>query len=352
MMEGGKRPTSKVQRPTFNGEARGLRFSVPASAGGKVAISPYPDLARTWFFRMLVMLAGVGLLTGCARTERPEVVVYTSQDQEYSELILRDFTRETGIDVRAVYDSEAVKTVGLANRLLAERKHPQCDVFWSNEELRTRLLAAREVFDESGWQAFGYRSRRLVINTNLIAAADAPKSVSELTNRVWRGKVALAFPMFGTTATHFLALRQEWGAARWQGWCRALVANQPLVVDGNSVVVKLVGKGEAAIGLTDADDIQAGRREGLPVAALPLQGELLLIPNTVGIVRGAPHPVEARQLVAYLQRPEVLRKLVTLNALEGADASTAGSPTLRPQWNAMVAGLEAATAELKEIFLR
>jgi iron(III) transport system substrate-binding protein len=131
------------------------------------------------------------------------VVVYTSQDQVYAEPILNEFNRQTGIKVRAVYDSEAVKTVGLANRLLAERTHPQCDVFWSNEELRTRQLAAQNVFRETNaWQGVGYRSRRLVVNTNLLTAASAPRAFSELTNLTWRGKVALAYPLFGTTATH------------------------------------------------------------------------------------------------------------------------------------------------------
>ena len=36
--------------------------------------------------------------------------------------------------------SEAVKTVGLANRLLAEMNHPQCDVWWSNEAFDRVLL--------------------------------------------------------------------------------------------------------------------------------------------------------------------------------------------------------------------
>ncbi|MEO6036036.1 MAG: hypothetical protein ABIQ35_12340, partial [Verrucomicrobiota bacterium] len=45
------------------------------------------------------------------------VVVYTSQDQTYAEPIFQNFTKQTGIKVLPVYDSEAVKTVGLVNRL-------------------------------------------------------------------------------------------------------------------------------------------------------------------------------------------------------------------------------------------
>src|SRR5262249_40609174 len=157
-----------------------------------------------------------------------------------------------------------------------------------NEELRTRQLAAHNVFRETNaWSAVGFRSRRLVINTNRLSVQLAPKRLTELTNATWRSKIALAYPLFGTTATHFLALRQQWGPASWAPWCRALQANQPFVVNGNSVVVQLVGRGEAWLGLTDSDDIAAGQREGLPIMALATDEYTLLIPNTVAVVRSA-----------------------------------------------------------------
>ncbi|MBI3417418.1 MAG: extracellular solute-binding protein [Verrucomicrobia bacterium] len=289
------------------------------------------------------------------KTEKAKliVIVYASQDQIFAEPILAEFTKQTGIKVRAVYDSEAVKTVGLANRLLAERNHPQCDVFWSNEELRTRQLAAQNVFRETnGGAAFGYRSRRLVVNTNLLPLAAAPRSLLELTNANWRGKVALAYPLFGTTATHFIALRQHWGDARWQEWCRALATNKPFLVDGNSMAVKLVAKGEAWLGLTDSDDIAAEQREGAPIAALPLTDESLLIPNTVAVTRNAPHPLPAQKLFEFLQRPEIVNQLVGQNALEGVTHMNVTAKTLEPDWARVLAELDATTAKLKEIFLR
>lgn len=282
-----------------------------------------------------------------------EVVAYCAQDQVYAEPIFRDFEKRTGTKVLAVYDSEAVKTVGLANRLLAERHHPQCDVFWGNEELRTRQLAAAGVFRQTnGWAAFGYRSRRLVVNTNLLPVAAAPCSLLELTNTAWRGKVAMAYPQFGTTATHFHALRQLWGDTLWLTWCRALAANQPLLVDGNSVVVKTVGHGAASLGLTDSDDIAAGQSEGWPVAAVPVNAETLLIPNTVAVTRDAPHPEVAQRLFRYLQQREVAQQLVAAAALEGASAGAMNTPTLVPRWNVLLANLEDTTAKLNTIFLR
>ena len=108
-----------------------------------------------------------------------------------------------------------------------------------------------------------------------------------------------------------------------------LAANKTLLVDGNSVVVKMVGRGEAWIGLTDSDDIAAGQEEGLPVAPLPMSEETLLIPNTVAVVRGAPHPEAAQRLFEYLQRRDVVQQLVAAHALEGFSASWSRLPRSR-----------------------
>lgn len=310
------------------------------------------SIRRCVSFIFLLSLAGL-LVWGCQRKEERTVVIYTSQDQVYAEPILAEFARRTGVRVKAIYDSEAVKTVGLVNRLLAERNHPQCDVFWNNEELRTRQLAAQGIFREpNGWVALGFRSRRIVINTNHLTFGSAPRSVVEFTNARWRGKAAIAYPMFGTTATHFMALRQLWGESNWENWCRALQANQPFLVDGNSLVVKMVGSGEAWIGLTDSDDVAAEQREGLPVACVPISDETLLIPNTVAVVRDASHPHEANALFEYLQLPEVLDKLVVAHALEGASSPSIAAPNLKVDWEALLGDLGEATTNLSQIFLR
>jgi iron(III) transport system substrate-binding protein len=304
---------------------------------------------------ILCLLACAAFLwAGCGKSGPQTVIVYTSQDEVFAEPIFREFEAQTGIQVRPVYDSEAVKTVGLVNRLLTEQNNPQCDVFWNNEEFRTRQLAARDVFRQTnGWTHLGYRTRRLVINTNLLPAANAPRAFSDATNALWRGKVALAYPLFGTTATHFLALRQYWGDEAWQKWCRALAANQPFLVDGNSVVVKQVARGEAWFGFTDSDDIAGAQREGFPVAPLPVTEETLFVPNTVGVIRNGPHPEAAQLLFEFLSDPKVSQMLVELRALEGATLDPARAATgLQVDWDALLRDLDTATEEMKQIFLR
>ena len=100
------------------------------------------------------------------------------------------------------------------------------------------------------------------------------------------------------------------------------------------------------------DRCAAGQREGLPIAAMPISGDTLLIPNTVGVIRNAPHADPAQKLFEYLQQPAVLERLIQANALEGKSVDELKTPTLKADWSELVRELNATTAKLKEIFLR
>lgn len=67
---------------------------------------------------LFVAAAFISGLTAC--TKQQTVVVYVSEDQVFSEPILKDFEKETGIQVKVVYDTEESKSTGAMNRLLAE----------------------------------------------------------------------------------------------------------------------------------------------------------------------------------------------------------------------------------------
>jgi ABC-type thiamine transport system substrate-binding protein len=84
-------------------------------------------------------------LWSCRQAPKGQVIVYTSLDQVFSGPILKRFESEPGITVKALYDTEAAKTVGLVNRLIAEKERPQADVFWSSEIARTLVLKKKGV---------------------------------------------------------------------------------------------------------------------------------------------------------------------------------------------------------------
>jgi iron(III) transport system substrate-binding protein len=269
------------------------------------------------------------VLACCTKTDQKEVVIYTSVDQIFSEPILSDFEKNTGIKVKAVYDVEASKTVGLVNRLLSEKGHPQCDVFWNSEVGRTIFLKQKGIFtlytslsakdipfqfkDKDGyWTGFAARARVLVYNTNLLKPSDLPKSIFDLTKVQWKGKVAMGYPVFGTTATHMAALYATLGQERTETFLKALKANEVVIVDGNSVVRDMVVEGQLPIGFTDTDDVNVAIQAGKPVKMIyPDRDGLgtLLIPNTVALIHHAPHPEQGKKLIDYLLSREVESKL-------------------------------------------
>src|ERR1700746_2957022 len=77
--------------------------------------------------------------------QTPVVVVYVSPDQVFSEPILRDFEKDTGVKVRAIYDTEETRSAGAMNRLIAEKNNPQADVYCANEPIRAEVLRQRGI---------------------------------------------------------------------------------------------------------------------------------------------------------------------------------------------------------------
>src|SRR6266540_4071336 len=69
------------------------------------------------------------------------VVVYSSADKEFAQLVFKAYEQKTGVKVLPLYDTEETKTAGLTARLVAEKAHPKADVFWSSDTSRALALA-------------------------------------------------------------------------------------------------------------------------------------------------------------------------------------------------------------------
>lgn len=286
--------------------------------------------ATRWVFVGSWSVIVIGALAaGCHRgTDEPQVVVYSALDREFAEPVLQKFEQRSGIRVRAKYDVESTKTVGLANALLQERGRPRCDVFWNNEMLHTLRLDAQGMLDEyasperihfpepyrspeSHWFGIAARARVLIVNIEKVLPAERPDSIENLVDPRWKGQVGIAKPLFGTTATHAAVLFAYWGEDRARTWFQKLSENAR-ILSGNRQVALDVASGRLAFGLTDTDDAIAEVERGAPVAIVfpDQQGfGTLRIPNSVAVIRGAPHLVQARQLVDFLLSADVETRL-------------------------------------------
>lgn len=284
-----------------------------------------------------VCLPLLAMITGCRKqgdeavVPKREVVVYTALDRGFSEPILTEFTKRTGINVLPKYDTESTKTVGLANLIRAERARPRCDVFWNNEILNTLRLKAEGLLEpcdppeaanypdawkdpEKYWYGFAARARVIIVNTELVTDEGFPASIHDLADPRWKGKTGIAKPLFGTTASHIACLFASLGEERATAYLDALKSNEVQIHGGNKGCATSVAGGNAAFALTDTDDAIIEVEAGKPVRIVYPDSKVdgigtLFLPNTLAIVKGAPHRAEAEELVNYLLSAEVEQRL-------------------------------------------
>ncbi len=289
----------------------------------------FPSVDRRRF------LAAALLAAGCSRKPPADrVVLYCAQDREFAEGILADFRASAGLDVAAKYDTEAQKSVSLFEEINAERDRPRCDVFWNNEVLNTVRLRRAGLLepitaalgdypegtrpDDHLWRAFAARPRVLIVNTALVPAAERPRNLLDLIDPKWSGRLAMAKPQFGTTATQAACLFDVLGEDAAKAFYRGLRANGVAILAGNKPVAQAVADGRYAVGLTDSDDAIGEIDAGRPVVLVlpdrdgntdhPRLGTLV-IPNTLAVIRGGPNPAGAQALVRELLAPATEQRL-------------------------------------------
>ena len=331
-------------------------------------------------FFLLLTLATLVVPQRSTAQDKGQVVVYTALDREYSEPILKKFEERTGVKVMPVYDAESVKTVGLVNRLLAEKQRPRCDVFWNNEIVRSIQLkkegltapydspsakdipAAMKDADHH-WTGFAARARVLLVNKRMLPnEGEWPTTVEALTDPKWRGKAAFSKPLFGSMSTHAAVIWANAGPEKAQKFWEATLKNAVLV-DGNAQVRDAVVGGEVPWGITDSDDAFGAVTDGAPVAIIypksdPAGPGTLFFPNTLVLIKNSPNQDNGRKLIDFLLSPEVEKLLAESRSaqipLHPGIAPPKGLPNLKPEqilkvdWEKTYESLAPSAAFLKD----
>ena len=268
------------------------------------------------------------LFWGCSDSPQNSLTVYVSEDQVFSESLLKDFEKETGITINAIYDTEESKSTGVMNRLIAEKNHPQADVYWANEPIRAEVLRQKgiltpyqsphahgidAIFKDKNhyWTGFSARIRVIIVNRD---ANLYPSSIWDYTNPKYRGKSVLANPLFGTTTAHISALFSVLGDVKGRAFLEQLKSNGVAISTSNGESADFVASGTYAFSLVDSDDAVARLRQGRAIEIVyPDQKEdevgIFVVPNAVMMIKGSPHPRLAQKLIDYLLSKESEKKL-------------------------------------------
>src|SRR5229473_109544 len=199
-------------------------------------------MARANLLTISLFLPFALLLAGCGGSQKDRVVLYCAQDEEFAEAILRNFHNRTGLQVDTKFDTEADKSVSLYTELIHEKSRPRCDVHWNNEILATIRLQRQGLLEpytpdsalsypatawakDFTWHAFAARARIILVNTQLVKDAYRPHGLLDLADPRWRGRVAMAKPQYGTSATQATCLFEVMGPENAKNFYLALRNN-------------------------------------------------------------------------------------------------------------------------------
>ncbi len=279
------------------------------------------------FIVSVLVLCSFLFAAGCGQKDRNEVVVYVSEDQVFSEPILKDFEGDTGIRVKAVFDTEEAKSTGVMNRLIAEKDNPQADVYWANEPIRAIVLKQKGISEkyfstnaegipanfkdpQGYWTGFSARARVLVVN----AEGEVPSSIFDYIDERWGNKGVVANPLFGTTTSWVAALFTIWSEDKAKNFMEKMKQNGTKISTSNGESTMLVANKEFVFSLVDSDDATNAIRDGKPVRQVyPDQEDgglgCLVLPNAAVLIKGGPNPENGRKFIDYILSSQTERKL-------------------------------------------
>ncbi len=273
------------------------------------------------------------LFLSCSRDDDKNVVVaYIALDMDLSMPILAEFEKQTGIKVLAKFDDELTKTTGLVNAIIGMKDNQKADVFWNNEivqSIRLKLAGITEECkpenakdipaeykdNEGHWFGFAARSRVILINKKRFAEkfgnAEYPTCFTDLYDEKWGAEAAYATPLTGTNAAHFAAIYTKLGEKEAVKKFKELKNTKIGIKTSNGQTMREVRDGQLSWCWTDTDDAakaitEKGDELKMIYASTWDKGSgALVLPNTICLLKNAPHKEAAVKFINFILSKEV-----------------------------------------------
>jgi iron(III) transport system substrate-binding protein len=207
----------------------------------------------------------VSSLAGCANETTPTtgtetITVYSGRAEDLIAPLLDQFTEETGIAVEVRYAGSAE----LAAQILEEGNNVRADVFLSQDAGALGALTEAGVFKklnsditdlvdekyraaDNTWVGVSGRSRVLSYNPAMVSESKLPKSVFDLADPAWKGKIGIA-PSNASFQAFVTAMRVLEGADETNAWLAAMKTNA-VIFEKNAQILEAVETGKISVGL-------------------------------------------------------------------------------------------------------
>lgn len=272
-------------------------------------------------FRIIVVTVFSSLVMSIAQTsaqsEPEKLLIYSGRSEGLIGPVLEAFSDDTGVQVEVRYGG----TAEMAATILEEGDNSPADVYIAQDAGALGALAAEgrlaklplDILErvpanfsssEGMWVGISGRVRALAYNTNVVAEAELPASLLDMTQPEWQGRVGWA-PSNGSFQANITAMRVMLGEDATRQWLEGMIANEAVTYENNDAITQAVINGEIAVGLVNHYYVFEFK-EQIPDAPIAIHyfqagdiGGLVNVAGT-GIISTSKHPGLAQRFLLYL----------------------------------------------------
>lgn len=276
--------------------------------------SKFSQLRRAMVLGVPLLAAGLPLSIAQAQEKASgQVVVYVSANAQSAEAVT-DIARKKLPDVKM--NMVGGGTGQLLKRVEAEAASPRSDIFWtafasSFERYRNYLapykspelsaIPAKYVEKDGLWAASNIHVAVAMLNSKQFQGK-APKTWRELTEPRFKGKIIVSNPEDSSTAFTILWwIEKNFGADVLKD-----IAANSVVTPSGSNVVRSVGQGEYAVGITYESIaypyVAGGQRE---IRLMYAEDGTFEIPDDIALVKNGPNQAAAKRAYDLMMSRDV-----------------------------------------------
>ncbi len=271
----------------------------------------YAFVVSVLFFLAASVFAQDTKLLEAAKKEG-KVVIYGSLESDTVEAITKAFQKKTGLEV----DYWRASATKVMDRALSEYRagKPLFDIILTNDNpmqimLKQGIFAkydsptAKDFPKDAIDPNLGPRYRNVIIgvvyNKGAIKAADAPKSLEDLVNPKYKGKLVMPDPTQHTTTTQWVAsLHKLMGKEKADKYIRDLAATKPILVESLLPAAERVTTGETPIAITYVKYAFIFGKKGAPLDYVRL-GKMMGDGHYLTLSNKAPHANAGKAFIDY-----------------------------------------------------
>jgi iron(III) transport system substrate-binding protein len=267
----------------------------------------------------LVLISG--LLAGCGGSGSGQsITLYNGQHEQTTDSLAAGFEKATGIAVNVRSDDEDT----LVDEIVTEGSHSPADVIYTENSPALEYLQGKGMLtpvdpttlahtpskynsSQGQWVGVSARVSVLIYNPSLIAASQLPRTVTELANPRYGGKLAFAagetdFQPIVTSVAH------TYGEAAALKWLEGIKANAGShIYPDNETIADEVNRGAVAFGVVNQyywyrmrAELGAENVHSKITYFAPRDPGYVINISSAGILKSSTHKAAAQKFLAFL----------------------------------------------------